>query len=100
MNRTTKSNIVTCQELQLKRYMFQHMGQVAAASQLLKEATALANTSTVIDECRQPRLELLIESVHLVGGRISQLGQINPSFEDGNVRPDVWSAQCEDFAEC
>ena len=75
--------------LEFKGHMFHDVSRPSAFGQSLQETAAFTDAATMLNEARKHFLKAMIEARQGVGGAIFQISDINPSFNDGSIRPDV-----------
>ena len=79
--------------LQLERHVLENVGHVGPASEPYKETSSLANTAAMLDHRREPPHETLVEPRDHLRGGVLHLFEVDPSFQNRVVRPNVWTSK-------
>src|SRR5690606_12114315 len=96
---SAESHFRASESLQFECHVLQDMPLPGAAAQAFKEAAAGSDAAAMLDHRWQPTHQSFVKARQLVGRAVFEFFEVQPGFQNGVVRPDVWSPEREDFKE-
>ena len=78
--------------------MFEDMAHPGATAKALEKSAALAHAAAMLDHGGEPAHEPFVETGNHLGRSILEFFEIDPSFENGEIGPNVRAAKFHDLA--
>ena len=79
--------------------MFEDMGEVRPPAQSLKESPSFTHAAPMLDHCRKPGHQSVVETGNLCRRCVFQRAQVHPGFQHGMPGPDVWTSKSEHLTD-
>ena len=89
----TESDRSTGKRLQLECHVLENVGHVGPSSKPHEETPSLTDAAAMLDHRREPSHEPLVEPRDHLRRGVLHLFEVDPSFQNRVVRPNVWTSK-------